>query len=258
MKIRTLKMKGIVFRTVVAAFSASMAHGALYLYDFNHLTRGTGGFGAEALLAGQDNWAWKSGSNFRVVGTVGSGSYATAGPPGGSATGAVYRPNNANWEFVIGDGNQFTIEWIGRVQSSRDMELGLGDASGNPIFSFGNRGAVWRFQDTTGTATTSTNQAPSGTSTYLTMTIAIDLAAYSGDGSASFSRGGSPIVGLENLAMGLLTAGVDGSDMKSLYLRSRDNADFDNIAITVVPEPGTAMILALGALTIAGIRRIRR
>lgn len=223
----------------------------VYTYSFEGLTAGG------ANLAGQDNWVLKSGTACKVYTPGVNGTIEASAPTGGSAIGEVYRANNGIWSYAVGATDTFTLQWIGRTQNLRANEVGFVTSSGAVIFKVGNDGASWKFTPATGAATTST-AAPVLTgafwSTAYTFVLVVDMAANGGNGSASFSvklNSGTltPVTGMQNMNLSLLTAGRTTADMAGLYLRGKDQARFDDIVITVAPPaapPATKISISSG------------
>ncbi len=231
--------KNMSRRLAVAAIGVLVSQLALadtvYTYDFNHLT------GDDAYLNGQDGWVGSqtTASSMRARGPTGGNVYAaTMGTGTGAGTATAYRDSSGDADWPFDDSVKiFTLAWYSWTANWRISQLGLGNASGATFLEIGGSSGSWRF---TSAANTSTTGGSIGGNAYYNCLLEVDLVAK----TASFSVNSSPIAGMQDMALEL-PVGFVASDIKSLFLRSRDQGLIDDIVLTVPPQLNATKISIL-------------
>jgi len=298
---RTRMVLAAVAAAFVLALSGTAAADVVYSYSFDGLSDAFVQLDGPNGTAGQDGWrSWSDYKNGTSTDTVhriksddqglykgGVKSVAAllrADEAGRDLSG---RPNDANWSYAIPAGSTFTIEFYTRIGAIVDPggpylsgyahKLGLFDQSDldtMPIefgFAAGTGGNWWVWGG--GTKHESTTPAAHSGFDYYFLKLEVDLAANGGEGAASLyadlvtstnplTRTGYVAVdGLQNLNLGLLTAGVGNpSNWAGLRLDMDRGSMTDEITITVetadsvIPEPAS---IGLIGLAFVGLRKRR-
>ena len=268
---------------LVAVLAAGTANAAAIVYDFDGLSA-AGYPGVN--IGGQDGWGVQlEGSPGFVVRND-----QTAWP--GALDGNIPWGYGESLASRVGvdykiTGNNITLEFNGIVGSGAKNMFGLGvddnfdgsvvDGDDEQGFLFGwtgKDGGYWTITPAAQAADISSAAVTPDTESVWRMVLDVDLAANGGDGSGSLSvqelykANGTAVVdsltavtGLQNINLGILSMADANPTQWDGRVLEGYNGTFDYLTISgdvEVPEPGTWVLMLIGAVCLAAARLRRR
>ena len=240
---------------LAAMFAFVQPAGSAVIYGFTGLTTGSA-------LAGQDGWTSLGGNTGNTKVATGAGwavgNYLSSGSiTTWNAWGKQYRMNDGTWSYSIpaaatGLILEFDAQggWTG--SSSRSQNLwGLG-VDGAWSLRFGGRaptsgsGLFYGINNTAGAGY-------AGAASHFTLDV--DLTANGGTGSAIMyvDTGGGDVQKVSVADLGL-TPG-EWANWNSMYIEQNRYCKMDTLTLTIIPEPATLSLVAMGALGMIARRK---
>lgn len=232
-------------------------------YDFQSLNANTSGTIA---LNGQDNWV--AGTSLQVILDADNTRKYAVGYDNAVNIVNGSRANNLDFAMTVPMAiTQFSLSADIRYgtfnsggQQHRRSLFGLTVGAGN--FLFGAAGDdtqdnKWLIQSGNGTQTFSSAVTSAVSSTFGTIKLDVDLSANSGNGAASLFLNNVAISDLQNINLNLLSlvGYSNGSSFNGMAISSGDFGRLDNLTLSYVPEPSTALLGGLGMLALLRRRR---
>lgn len=249
--------------SLVLACNATAA--TITTYDFQSLSASIAG--GNTVLNNQDNWTAHADIDVILDGT----SKFVAGYSNTNIQNAN-RPNNLNFAMTVPTAiTQFSLSadirvgtfTSGSAQYRRSM-FGLTVGSSNFLFGAGGDDTEdnkWLIQSGSGSQSFSSAATTSSSSLLWSMKLDVDLSANSGNGAASLSvnsgSGFTAISDLQNINLNLLSLDgySNGSSFDGMAISSGDFGRLDNLTLSYVPEPSSALLGGLGLLALLRRRR---